>query len=98
MYNDFSRSTSHWKRYCLYICRNSWTLKRKKSITQKKKLERYAKWERLITRGENMDGYNVYEMGTDDNVVVAFDENLFRLYKQTQKRGWKWTELLVFPS
>jgi len=34
-----------------------------------------------------MDGYNVYEMGTDDNVVVAFDENLFRLYKQTQKRG-----------
>lgn len=36
-------------------------------------------------------------MGTDDNVVVAFDENLFRLYKQTQKkRGWKWTELLYF--
>jgi hypothetical protein len=35
-------------------------------------------------------------MGTDDNVVVAFDENLFRLHKQTQKRGWKWTELYYF--
>lgn len=27
------------------------------------------------------------KMGTDDNVVVAFDENLFRLYKQTQKKN-----------
>ena len=44
-----------------------------------------------------MDGYNVYEMETDDYVVVAFDENLFRLYKQTQKTRMKMNRTLVFP-